>query len=133
MVDSLWHQRAGPVPQADVNDLGRARDPRGDSAFNRQIITGLNGRHFLRTVMPLLNNPMSDNKTAMPRWGVLGKAMDEIAREFGVTRPDDPKRGPLLEELSALTELRKWIESQAKQNASPADGRSGARVGRSQN
>jgi hypothetical protein len=35
--------------------------------------------------------------------------MDEIAREFAVRGPDDPNRGPLLEELSALTELRKSI------------------------
>ena len=39
--------------------------------------------------------------------------MDEIAREFGVTSPDDPKRAPLLEELSALTQLKIWIESEA--------------------
>jgi len=39
--------------------------------------------------------------------------MDEIAREFAVRGPDDPNRGPLLEELSALTELRKSIESEA--------------------
>ena len=56
---------------------------------------------------------MSDTKSATSTLGVLGRAMDEIAREFGVTRPDDPKCAPLLEELSALTQLRIWIESEA--------------------
>lgn len=53
---------------------------------------------------------MSDTKPATTTLGLLGKAMDEITREFAVTRPDDPK--PLLEELSALTQLRIWIESE---------------------
>jgi len=65
---------------------------------------------------------MSDTKSATSTLGVLGRAMDEIAREFGVTRPDDPQRAPLLEELSALTRLRIWIESEANRTlAQPMD------------
>ena len=56
---------------------------------------------------------MSGAKSATTTLGVLGEAMDEIAREFGVTRPDDPNRAPLLEEFSALTQLRIWITSEA--------------------
>jgi len=40
MVDSLRHQRAGPVPQADVDDFGRACDHRWNFAFDRPIIAG---------------------------------------------------------------------------------------------
>src|ERR1041384_4422269 len=51
-------------------------------------------------------------KSGTTALGLVGKAMDEIASEFGVTCPDDPKRASLLEELSALRQLRMWIESE---------------------
>jgi hypothetical protein len=63
-----------------------------------------------------LNNwrsAMSDTKSARTTLGMLGRAMDEIAREFRATNPYDPNRGPLLQELSALTQLRIWIASEA--------------------
>jgi len=53
MVDSLRHQRAGTVPQADVNDFGRARDHRGSFDFDRQITAGVPGRQNLPPVMQL--------------------------------------------------------------------------------
>jgi hypothetical protein len=56
---------------------------------------------------------MSDTKSARTTLGMLGRAMDEIAREFRATNPYDPNRGPLLQELSALTQLRIWIASEA--------------------
>jgi hypothetical protein len=65
---------------------------------------------------------MSDSKSATTTLGVLGRATDEIAREFGVTHPNDPNRGPLLEELSALTQLRIWIVSEPNRTlAQPMD------------
>ena len=54
---------------------------------------------------------MSDTKSASAMFEILGKAMDEVAREFGAVDRDDPKRGPLLEELSGLTQLRLWLKS----------------------
>jgi hypothetical protein len=54
---------------------------------------------------------MSDTKFAPAMFELLGKAMDEVAREFGAMDLDDPKRGPLLKELSALTQLRFWLKS----------------------
>ena len=55
---------------------------------------------------------MSDAKFASAMFEISGKAMDEVAREFGATDRDDPKRGPLLKELSALTQLRLWLKSE---------------------
>ena len=43
---------------------------------------------------------------------LVEKAMDEIAREFGIMRRDDPNRASLLGELSALRQLRMWIKSE---------------------
>jgi hypothetical protein len=40
MVDSLRHQRAGPVSQADVDDFGRACDHRWNFASDRAMIAG---------------------------------------------------------------------------------------------
>ena len=57
---------------------------------------------------------MSDTKSASAMFEILGKAMDEVAREFGAVDRDDPKRGPLLKELSALTQLRLWLKSEPK-------------------
>ena len=56
---------------------------------------------------------MSDTKSASAMFEILGKAMDEVAREFGAMDRDDPKRGPLLEELSGLTQLRLWLKSES--------------------
>ena len=55
---------------------------------------------------------MSDTKSASAMFEILGKAMDEVAREFRAVDRDDPKRGPLLEELSGLTQLRLWLKSE---------------------
>ena len=48
---------------------------------------------------------MSDTKSASAMFEILGKAMDEVAREFRAVDRDDPKRGPLLKELSANSEV----------------------------
>ena len=41
---------------------------------------------------------------------VIGNAMDEIATEIGGLNRDDAKRSLLLDELSALTQLRNWLK-----------------------
>ena len=65
---------------------------------------------------------MSDTKSASAMFEILGKAMDEVAREFGAVDRDDPKRGPLLEELSGLTQLRLWLKSEPNRlRAQPMD------------
>ena len=56
---------------------------------------------------------MSDTKFATAMFEISGKAMDEVAREFRAVDRDDPKRGPLLEELSGLTQLRLWLKSES--------------------
>ena len=43
---------------------------------------------------------------------VISNAMDEIAREIGPLNRDDPKCRALLDELSALTQLRNWLKSE---------------------
>ena len=55
---------------------------------------------------------MSDTKFAPAMFEISGKALDEVAREFRAVDRDDPKRGPLLEELSGLTQLRLWLKSE---------------------
>ena len=65
---------------------------------------------------------MSDTKSASAMFEILGKAMDEVAREFGAVDRDDPKRGPLLEELSGSTQLRLWLKSEPNRlRAQPMD------------
>ena len=44
---------------------------------------------------------MSDTKFAPAMFEISGKAMDEVAREFGAMDRDDPKRGPLPSEATA--------------------------------
>ena len=45
---------------------------------------------------------------------ILGKAMDEVAREFRAVDRDDPKRGPLLEELSGVDTAQTLAEVRAQ-------------------
>jgi hypothetical protein len=52
MVDSLRHQRAGPVAQANVDDFGRACDHRGNFAFDRPIIAALNDAKMFNRHVP---------------------------------------------------------------------------------
>lgn len=56
---------------------------------------------------------MSDTKSASATLEVVKKAMDEITREMEQLNRDDPRRGPLLDELSALMQLRTWLKSEA--------------------
>src|SRR4029079_17905474 len=55
---------------------------------------------------------MSDMNSVAATLRVISNAMDEIAREIGPLNRDDPKRRPLLDELSALTQLRNWLKSE---------------------
>jgi hypothetical protein len=55
---------------------------------------------------------MSDMNSVAATLEVISNAMDEIAREIGPLNRDDPKRRPLLDELSALTQLRNWLKSE---------------------
>jgi hypothetical protein len=55
---------------------------------------------------------MSDMNSVAATLRVISNAMGEIAREIGPLNRDDPKRRPLLDELSALTQLRNWLKSE---------------------
>jgi hypothetical protein len=55
---------------------------------------------------------MSDMNSVAATLEVISNAMDEIAREIRPLNRDDPKRRPLLDELSALTQLRNWLKSE---------------------
>jgi hypothetical protein len=55
---------------------------------------------------------MSDMNSVAATLELISNAMDEIAREIRPLNRDDPKRRPLLDELSALTQLRNWLKSE---------------------
>ena len=55
---------------------------------------------------------MVDSKSAPETIALVGKTMDELARQIGATDPDDPGRKILLTELSELTRVRVWLRSE---------------------
>ena len=55
---------------------------------------------------------MADGKSAPETLEVLGKTMDELARQIGATDSNDLPRKILVNELSELTRLRIWLRSE---------------------
>jgi hypothetical protein len=55
---------------------------------------------------------MADSKSAPETLELLGKTMDELARQIGAMHPDDPRRKILVNELSELTRVRVWLRSE---------------------
>ena len=54
---------------------------------------------------------MSDGTSAPINPELITNTMNELARQIGIMEPDGPKRASYLEELSALTQLRRFIKS----------------------
>lgn len=58
---------------------------------------------------------MADGKSAPETLELLGKTMDELARQIGAMHPDDPRRKIFVNELSELTRVRVWLRSETNQ------------------
>jgi len=55
---------------------------------------------------------MTDTKAPPGTFELLSKTMDEIARKIGEMNPDDPVRAQHLQELCALSQLRRSFKSE---------------------
>jgi hypothetical protein len=55
---------------------------------------------------------MPDTKPATASVEVLGKVMDELARQIGAMNPDGRKRKVLIDEISDLGHIRVWLRTE---------------------
>ena len=58
---------------------------------------------------------MSDSRSVPVNPELITNTMNELARQIGIMEPDDPKRASYLKELSALTQLRRFMKSAGDQ------------------
>ena len=55
---------------------------------------------------------MSDTDPATVTVEILGKIMDELARQIGAMNPDGRKRKVLIDEISELSHIRVWLRTE---------------------
>ena len=59
---------------------------------------------------------MSDTKPANVTVEILGKIMDELARQIGAMNPDGRKRKVLIDEISDLSHIRVWLRTETSKD-----------------
>lgn len=59
---------------------------------------------------------MSDTKSAIATVEVLGKIMDELARQIGAMNPDGRKRKVLIDEISELSHITACLRTETSKD-----------------